>query len=190
MNGENGEALLRANPNAGFYNGAGNADCNDNSIDPNSKDRSVKYVTEHVLELQYLKNLLNFFLAAKAVRADGSTYSQPGFSRVDSDLFYEGPDGDNGNYLQRPYRDWDANGPRTSDYGTDTPLDRLWRAFGDTTNPGHNLNAEKNLNGVKARIWKGNDPIANNVWKTNHFDRPRNCDDIAVSTPKTPANVN
>lgn len=47
---------------------------------------------------------------------------------------------------------------------------RLFEAFGSTNNPQRNVNAEKELNSFKERIWAGHLPMADDTWDSNGYN--------------------
>ncbi|KAF7931258.1 hypothetical protein BELL_1093g00010 [Botrytis elliptica] len=51
-----------------------------------------------------------------------------------------------------------------------TPMDDIWRAFGDDTNPSVLVNAESVFNGIKLQVWQGNNPMSDSTWATRNFD--------------------
>lgn len=155
---ENGAALSRANANAGRYGAEDGYDCDNLNVADNSNDPDARYVTEHPMELQYMKNLLNFFMTGTNRDSDGTSYTGS------HDLIPESLLNEN-SLLQRDYATWDPNGGRTG-----TPLSRMFEAFGSVNNPQRNVNAERDLNSYKERIWAGSVPMTDSTWDSHGFD--------------------
>ena len=69
------------------------------------------------------------------------------------------------------YSDWDHE---NGDSNPGTPGDRIWQLFGSRENPSNLVNAESNLNGVKARVWAGQQPMADTTWNENNWQTAGN----------------
>lgn len=156
--GENGEALLRANSDAGHHGAEDQYDCDNIETTDDSSDPTVRWVTEHGLELGYMARVLSFMMTGQNRDPDGTTYTTER-PLIPFNVF--GP----GGRLHQDYANWDPNGGRVG-----TPLSRMWEAFGSTDNPQQHVNAESVLNSYKARIWNGNQPMADETWEENGYN--------------------
>ncbi|KAI0132937.1 glycoside hydrolase family 18 protein [Xylariales sp. AK1849] len=157
-NGLNGGYLLAQNPSAGYYLLANPANCEDFSVTANGNPAGSNWVTEHIVELGTLNLMLQFMMFGTFTLPDGTVFTTD-VDTVDESFF------NLASFLQTPWNQWAPGETSTS-----TPLDDLWTAFGDTTNPDVLVNCERIFNGVKMQIWQGNSPMADGTWDTNDFD--------------------
>ena len=156
-----GRQLLQNNPNAGYYD-LNNADCVDSTWDDDANvPRGVRPAAEHILELQTHARFLEFAMGGTADLRNGQT-RRTQYTPIDSGVF-----GTGGRYLTR-WATWDPAGLTNTD--DETPSDDVWRAYGDTNNAEHMVNAEPNFNGVKQRIFRGHDPIGDDTWEQRELD--------------------
>ncbi|KAF5855276.1 hypothetical protein ETB97_009543, partial [Aspergillus alliaceus] len=141
--GNNGQALLAENPNAGMHAAEDPYDCNNLDTTDDATDSSLNFVTEHGMELQYFPHMLEFLMTGVNIDPDGTTYTADwtGTSPTDGVWF------DENSPFQQDYSTWDPTSPRTG-----RPVDRLWEAFGSVNNPQRNVNTEQGLNGYKERV--------------------------------------
>lgn len=124
-------------------------------------DTGAQYVTEHILELNYCPAFIQFAITGRQQLPDGTIYTTP-HTTVDENVL--NPQSD----FWRPYRDWDN---ALGDQHPGSPVDRIWQVFGSRTNSHNLINAETNLNSVKARVWAGEQPMADPTWNDNGFNR-------------------
>ncbi|KAM0465725.1 hypothetical protein ACHAPV_001782 [Trichoderma viride] len=159
-NGLNGAYLVRVNPNAGYYDIEDPENCEDISITSVGPQNGVKYVTEHIIELSTFRRALEWMMFGTATILD-SRVVRSRYTPVPESLLTSGP----GGYFQRPWNQWVPGSSSTS-----TPMDDVWTAFGDTTNPHVLVNCESVFNGVKMQIWQGKNPMSKDTWENNGFD--------------------
>jgi hypothetical protein len=157
--GNNGDALLAQNPNAGHHAASDAFDCEDLTTTSDSDDPTMVYVSEHGLELQYLPRLLEFFQTGRNRDPDGTTYTS-NMRVVPRDLL------DENSFFQTDYSVWDPTGSRTG-----IPNDRIWEAFGSGNNPQRNVNAEQTLNSYKARLVAGTSLMADTTWNEHGYNQ-------------------
>lgn len=69
--------------------------------------------------------------------------------------------------FQQEYSTWD---PDLAGEHPGSPVDRIWQLFGSRVNSHNLVNFERNLNGIKATVWAGNDPMSNQRWRDNRYD--------------------
>ncbi|KAL7937884.1 glycoside hydrolase family 18 protein [Trichoderma chlorosporum] len=155
-NGQNGAYLVRVNPSAGYYNLANPNNCEDTSV-TSFGDSSSSYVTEHIVELSTFSVMLEWMMNGTFVQPDGNVIKSS-YTPVPEKYLVPG------GFFQRPWNQWSSNPSAT------TPMDDIWTAFGDTTNPGVLVNCESVFNGVKMQIWRGNKPMADATWEANNFE--------------------
>lgn len=107
--GENGQALLRANADAGLYAAEDPYDCTNLDTTDDSTDPTMSFVTEHGVELQYLPRLLEFLMTGLSTDPDGTTYttSWMPINPTDPSFFNEN------SLFQQDYATWDPTGTRT-----------------------------------------------------------------------------
>lgn len=159
-NGQNGNSLNQLNPNAGRYDASDCYDCEDFSVTSSSTDPNTRVVTEHIHERQGESGGENFSLSGEARLGDG-TLVRSEYPVVPE--AYLAP----GGYFHTDYAVWDPSGPYTG-----RPIDRVTNAYGSDTNPGVLVNAERNLNSIKARLWVGHRPMSDSLWEENGFNEP------------------
>lgn len=156
-----GRELLQHNPNAGYYD-LNNNDCVDRTWNPNApRGAGVRPAAEHILELQTHPRFLEFIMGATVALNNGHNYHTT-FPVIDPGVFATG-----GRYLTS-WSLWDPAG--VTNAVDETAADDVWRAYGDTNNAGHMINTEPHFNGLKATIFRGNDPIADSAWQTQNLD--------------------
>lgn len=85
--------------------------------------------------------MLEFMMTGDWARVDSSHYTVGNSLRVDQQYFTT--------YYQQVWNQWDTT--RTT---TTTPIDDVWTAFGDTTNPDVLVNMESTWNGIKMQMWQ------------------------------------
>ncbi|KAM7210667.1 Mutanase [Rhypophila decipiens] len=161
-NGLNGQFLLGENPNAGFYTLEDPEDCEITDITDSGPQSGVDYVTEHIVELNFFPQLLEFMMKGKAKRTDGTEYTvSPGTHLV--------PEGflDENSLFQTPWNQFHSGFHPPGE----TPIDSGWRCMGDTDNPAAFVNADSMLNGAKMRLNMGWNPVADSTWKDNGWDK-------------------
>uniref|UniRef100_A0A0P0BUL1 chitinase n=1 Tax=Hypocrella siamensis TaxID=696354 RepID=A0A0P0BUL1_9HYPO len=156
-NGQNGAYLILQNPDAGYHTLIDASDCENIEFTENGDPNLEKFVTEHIMELSYMAELLEFSLSGFSTRADGSVHIASA-KPVDATFV------DTNGYLQTPWNRWAANNPSTT-----TPLDDMWAAFGDINNPGRLVNAEAAFNGLKMRVWRGHAPFSEATIQDNSW---------------------
>ncbi|RDW84130.1 uncharacterized protein DSM5745_04456 [Aspergillus mulundensis] len=169
-NGENGEALLRANPDAGRYAGADLYNCNDLSITDDSTDPTLFFVTEHGVELQYFPRVLEFLITGRVTDPDGTVYvaSWADTNPTPSTFF------DENSLFQQDYSTWDPGSGLTG-----SPMDRIWEAFGSTNHPERNVNTEATLNSYKERVWAGKALMTDAKWEEHGYNTWNRADSVA-----------
>ena len=156
-----GRELLQHNADAGYYD-LNNADCTDSTWDDDATiPTGVRPAAEHILELQTHPRFLEFAMGQAADLRNGQTH-RTRYTPIDSGVFRSG-----GRYLTR-WSTWDPAG--STNAVDEAPIDDVWRAYGDTNNAGHMVNAEPNFNGAKQRIFRGFDPIADETWNERDLD--------------------
>lgn len=162
-----GEELLQHNPNAGYYD-LNNEDCVDRTWNSDAAvPAGVTPVAEHVLELQTHPRFLEFIMGAPADLLNGHT-RQTEHPTIDTRVFETG-----GRYTES-WSAWDPQGQTHTE--DDTPADDIWRAYGDTHNDQHMINAEPHFNNLKMQIFRGNDPISDRAWGRRNFEDTANTD--------------
>ncbi|CAG8888331.1 unnamed protein product [Penicillium salamii] len=156
--GNNGAALLAANPNARHHAASEPRNCENLETTNDSDDPTLLYVSEHGLELQYLPRLLDFFQTGTNRDPDGTVYNS-NMRVVPRDLL------EPNSYFQTDYSVWDPTGTRTG-----MPNERIWQAFGSGDHPELNVNAEQTLNSYKARIFAGTAMMADTTWVEHGYN--------------------
>ncbi|THV55841.1 hypothetical protein BGAL_0003g00830 [Botrytis galanthina] len=156
-NQQGGAFLLSVNPEAGYYWLENPEDCEDPSFTNAGDPNGAKWVTEHVVELSTFKMLLEWMMGGQFQDIDGNPMTTD-FSTVDEALL--GPEGP----FQQAWDSWSSTISET------TPIDDIWRAFGDDTNPSVLVNAESVFNGIKLQVWQGNNPMSDSTWNTRNFN--------------------
>lgn len=157
-NGRNGAYLVGVNTQAGYYNLANAANCSDVTI-TSSGSQNSDYVTEHIVELGTFGLMLDWMMFGTFTLPDGSVVRSR-YTPIPEALL-----GTTG-LFQTAWDQW----PSSRMTSTSTPMDDIWTAFGDKTNPGVLVNCEERFNGVKMQIWQGKSPMSNDTWKANNFD--------------------
>ena len=127
-------------------------------------DTDAQYVTEHILELNYFPAFVQFAILGQEELPDGTTHNTQ-FTTVDENVL--NPQSD----FWRPYSAWDH---ALGDQHPDSPVNRIWQVFGSRINSNNLVNTERNLNSVKARVWAGDQPMADDTWNQNGFNRAGN----------------
>ncbi|MCJ1282906.1 hypothetical protein MMC26_002232 [Xylographa opegraphella] len=156
-----GRELLQHNPNAGYYD-LNNADCVDRTWNPNAViPPGLTPAAEHILELQTHPRFLEFVMGANVPLQNGHTYHTT-HPVIDPGVFATG-----GRYVTR-WSAWDPAGQ--TDTADETPVDDVWRAYGDTNNAGHMVNTQPHWNNLKMQIIRGNDPIGDDRWQAQNLD--------------------
>ena len=156
-----GNQLLQHNPNAGYYD-LNNDDCVDTSFDENAPvPAGTAPAAEHIYELQTHPRQLEWDQGVAFTLPNGQTV-RSNYAPVDRGVYATG-----GRYLSR-WSTWDPAGQTNAD--DETPVDDVWRAYGDTNNAGHMVNTEPHFNNVKMQIFRGNDPIGNDRWDARNLD--------------------
>ena len=132
--------------------------------DYQGSDTEAQYVTEHILELNYFPQFVQFAITGRQQLPGGGVYITP-HTTVDESVL--NPQSD----FWRPYSDWDH---ALGDQHPGSPVNRIWQVFGSRTNFNNLVNTERNLNSVKARVWAGDQPMADDTWNQNGFNRAGN----------------
>ena len=128
-------------------------------------DPRAQYVTEHILELNFFPAFVQFAITGQQrLPGGGSTYTTR-FPTVDETVL--NPQSD----FWRPYSDWDH---ALGDQHPGSPVDRIWQVFGSRRNFNNLVNTERNLNSIKARVWVGDQPMGDDTWIENGFNRAGN----------------
>ena len=127
-------------------------------------DTGAQYVTEHILELNYFPQFVQFAITGQQQLPGRRTYTARA-PTVDENVL--NPQSD----FWRPYSDWDH---ALGDEHPGSPVDRIWQVFGSRRNFNNLVNTERNLNSIKALVWAGDQPMADNTWNGNGFDRAGN----------------
>ncbi|KAA8652731.1 uncharacterized protein ATNIH1004_001636 [Aspergillus tanneri] len=161
-NGRDGASLIQANPNAGRYGAADCRNCEDVDISSASDDPDLRPVTEHIHERQTEPRAQEYMMTGQARRGDGTLVRSAYINRPVPERYL-----DPNSYLFQPYSAWDPNGPYTAD---GRPIDQITNAYGSDTNPDVLVNADSVLNGYKARIWVGHQPMSDELWNSNGFN--------------------
>jgi chitinase len=171
-NGQNGASLDQARGGVtDRYGPASCGDCGDIGVSPSSDDPDTHVVSEHIHERQTETRAQLFMMTGQARRGDG-TLVVSDYPVVDRSYL------DPNSYLFMDYASWDPNGPSTITVGTTQipvtgrPIDMITNAYGSDTNPNVLVNADSVLNGFKARIWVGHQPMSDDLWNENGFDLP------------------
>lgn len=159
--GANGENLARVNPGAGHYGAEDPYDCENSEVTNDYQDDNALYVTEHILELNYFPAFLQFAITGQHRNPDGTSY-HTGLNTVDETILNpQSP------FFQE-YRTWD---PALRNEHPGSPVDRIWQVFGSRRNAHNLVNTERDLNSIKARVWLGNQPMADNTWNANNWNQ-------------------
>ncbi|KAL7921208.1 glycoside hydrolase family 18 protein [Trichoderma austrokoningii] len=157
-NGRNGAYLVGVNTQAGYYNLANVANCSDVTV-TSSGSQNSDYVTEHIVELGTFGLMLEWMMLGSFTLPNGSVVRSR-YTPIPEALL------DTRGLFQTAWNRW----PSSRIASTSTPMDDIWTAFGDTTNPGVLVNCEARFNSVKMQIWQGHSPMSNDTWKTKNFD--------------------
>ena len=99
-NGDNGDALLAVNPDAGHYNLEDADDCTVVDFDDDADPTAATFVTEHILELQTLPRFLELTMGVPADLRNGQTRTTTHVPIPQAAL------GDGSNFLAA-YNNWD-----------------------------------------------------------------------------------
>ncbi|CAI4214313.1 unnamed protein product [Parascedosporium putredinis] len=142
-NGDNGRFLLAQNPDAGYFALLDPENCEVWTF-TSKGSTDLKYVSEHIVELSYMVELLRFAVSGQAVNRDKSIYSH-GILGILTEIM------------------------ASHAHPTMSPLDEMWEAFGSVDNPEVMVNAETAFNGIKMRTWRGIDPVSESKWKENEW---------------------
>ncbi|PHH89142.1 hypothetical protein CDD83_6593 [Cordyceps sp. RAO-2017] len=179
-NGQDGDSLLQANPNAGRYGAADCYDCENVGISSSTDDPDFRPVSEHIHERQTEARAQEYMMTGRAVLATRSVVDSS-YSVVPERYL------DPNSYLFQPYSQWDPNGPYTAN---GRPIDEITNAYGSDVNPGVMVNADSVLNGYKARIWVGRQPVSDQAWISRGFNRPdHQLADEAITSIRTTMQV-
>ncbi|KAL4812489.1 bacteriodes thetaiotaomicron symbiotic chitinase [Aspergillus spinulosporus] len=169
-NGQNGASLNQARGGTtDLYGAASCGDCGDIGVSSSSDDPDSRPVSEHIHERQTEARAQEFMMSRQARMGDSTlvTSVHPAVPRS-----YLDPN----SYLFTDYATWDPNGPSTITVGqtqipvTGRPIDMITNAYGSDTNPNVLVNADSVLNGYKARVWVGHQPMSDDTWNSNGFD--------------------
>lgn len=178
--GQDGDSLLQANPSAGRYGAEDCYDCGNMAISSSTTDPDIRVVSEHINERQTEPRAQEYMMNGRARLSDG-TLTNSAYTAIPERYL------DENSYLHRAYASWDPNGPYT---GRGRPIDDITQSYGSDLNPSVMVNAEAVLNGYKARIWVGHQPMADDLWNSNGFDLPdANRAAAAISTIRTAVQV-
>lgn len=159
-NGDNGDYLYNLNPSAGFFILQDPADCNSILVGNNGGPPNLAgiiFITEHIVELGTLSLFLSYLMFG--ITTAPWAITRTSFPLIPETLLSAG------SFFQRPWNQWDPDNPSTT-----TPIDDIWTAFGDNSNPWVLANYESVANGVKMLMWQGKRPMADATWTNNGFD--------------------
>lgn len=158
--GRDGDSLNQLNPQAGRYDAEDCYDCSNIAVTSSSTNPDIRVVTEHINERQTEPRAQEFMMNAQTRRGDGSL-ERSAYPAIPERFL------DDNSHLHEDYSTWDPNGP----YGNrGRPIDEITNAYGSDTNPGVLVNTEAVLNGIKARMWVGNQPMSDSLWNENGFN--------------------
>lgn len=161
-NGQDGQSLLQANPNAGRYGAEDCHDCGNIAISSDSDDPEMRVVTEHIHERQTEPRAQEFMMTGTARLGDGTLVESEYRDDPVPESYL-----DQNSYLWQPYSQWDPNGPYTAN---GRPIDEITNAYGSDLNPDVLANADSVLNGYKARVWVGHQTMSDTTWNGNGFN--------------------
>ncbi|KAF4550406.1 Hypothetical protein D9617_17g046740 [Elsinoe fawcettii] len=120
---------------------------------PSSATEKARFVTEHIVELQTLSDFIKYANTGKITKLpDAPPNAQP---LISSKWF---SDNWNAEVLPR------AKQRKKAEKNTKIPNDRIFDAFGSTTNKGHFVMCEGVLNGAKAKMWAFEEPVTMDVY--------------------------
>ncbi|KAJ8060927.1 hypothetical protein OCU04_010007 [Sclerotinia nivalis] len=156
-NQQGGAFLLSKNPDAGYYWLENPEDCDGIDFTPSGDPDGASWATEHIVELSTFKMILEWMMGDPFTDINSSNL-RTSLTPVDEALLNPRRS------FQRPWEHWSGTISGSS------PIDDIWRAFGDDTNPSVLVNAEKVFNGIKLQIWQGNNAMADDKWKEKGLD--------------------
>ncbi|KAF4949938.1 hypothetical protein FGADI_8539 [Fusarium gaditjirri] len=156
INGDNGGALAKANNDDDkFFVNNNGGKCGSSKVDDNGDEDDEDWVSEHIMELQTIRNFIEFSMGVKSALKQRTT---------PSDIKVKAPFNP-----ARPeelatcsmWKDAFLNGfPAWTKAGNaNTPKVELYTMLGSVTDPSDMVNCQKELNGYKAKIWKFNEPV-------------------------------
>lgn len=159
--GRNGDRLLEENSNAGHYGPEDPDDCENTEV-TNDANSGGTYVTEHILELNYFPAFIQYAITGQQALPRGQATFRTRLNRVDQQ--YLNPQSD----FFRDYAQWDT------EIGADHPSNpaaRIWHLFGSLENSHNLVNTDRSLNGIKANIWLGRQPMSDARWRHSRFSQ-------------------
>ncbi|KAM5345867.1 hypothetical protein ACJ41O_011728 [Fusarium nematophilum] len=163
-NGDKGEALAKKNNDDKMYYVQDDLkDCISATVEDDGKPNDGKqWVSEHILELQTVHMFIEYTMGVKnKLRAKPSP----------SGLDYEVPvkPAEFADMACSMWKDAFMNGfPAWDAQHKETPRKTLFTLLGSKTNALHMVNAESKLNGLKAKLWDFNEPVAQTKWNAKY----------------------
>ncbi|KAJ3466401.1 hypothetical protein MRS44_007059 [Fusarium solani] len=166
-NGDQGEALAKQNDDDKMYYVQDILkDCISATIEDDGKpDDGNKWVSEHILELQTIHMFIEYTMGVKNKLKDrtspsGLSIKAPvkptEFANVPCSMWKDA--------FMNGFLAWDAQ-------QKESPRKTLFTLLGSKTNALHMVNAESKLNGLKAKIWDFNEPVAMTKWNKKYAGR-------------------
>ncbi|KAK2764375.1 hypothetical protein FQN54_009069 [Arachnomyces sp. PD_36] len=131
-------------------------DCDDPRVTEDG-DVNLNYVTEHIFELQSVAQFLSFTIHGNLPNGQSSSHaslSQRVLLRMRQD-----------------YSNWGGNGAPGG-----SALGNIFNAMGSRSNTDPLIACEEQLNAIKARLWGGISPIADDRWRRERLDSQRHLD--------------
>ncbi|RGP72606.1 glycoside hydrolase family 18 [Fusarium longipes] len=156
--GGQGKNLKRKNPFADDYGAEDPDDCDDTTISPSGNPKQ-SVVTEHIHERQTEARAQEFMMFGELELGDGQGKADSGYPVIDPYWLNES------SWLFTPYNKWCKKESKTNI----SPIESITDAYGNTANSLPLVNFDSVLNGVKSRMWKGEDPISVTTWDTNNL---------------------
>ncbi|KAJ3544190.1 hypothetical protein NM208_g3186 [Fusarium decemcellulare] len=169
-NGDRGEALAKKNNDDKMYYVQDDLkDCISATVEDDGKPNDGKeWVSEHILELQTIHMFIEYTMGVKNKLKDRTINAdlkivvpvKPKTAATMPCSMWE-------DAFMNGFSKWDAQ-------YKETPRKVLFTLLGSKTNALHMVNAESKLNGLKAKIWDFNEPVAPTKWKKKYAGTGKN----------------
>jgi hypothetical protein len=166
LTGNNGQILVAANPNAGYFNLQNQFDCITGAV-TDSAGPSPDLASEHLVEQNLVAYGWQYILVGSA---PATTQAREYRSRLRVSPVPESLMGTNG-VFRLPWNAWDGNAPQgTHAYPAPSPEREIWDAIGSVTRPEYMVNLQQTINAFKSRMMRGISGIGNDRWYDLSWD--------------------